>query len=199
MLRTSRTIRSSLLATVAVAAALTLSACGGATTATGPGAGSTPAASSAAFNPADVAFARMMIPHHEQAVTMSDDLLAKHGADPRVVDLATQIKAAQEPEIDQLTAWLTAWGADTGGMSDIDHGTDGMMSDADMMTLGNASGADADRVFLELMIGHHEGAIAMAQTEVDDGENADAQALAKAIVASQTDEVAAMTDLLAAL
>ncbi|MBC7443496.1 MAG: DUF305 domain-containing protein [Ramlibacter sp.] len=199
MLSLPRTIRPSLLAAAAVAAALTLSACGGATTATGPGTSSTPAASSASSNAADVAFAQMMIPHHEQAVTMSDDLLAKQGADPRVVELATQIKAAQEPEIKQLTTWLTAWGADTGGMSDMDHGTDGMMSDADMMTLGTASGADADRMFLELMIAHHQGAIAMAQTEVEDGADADAQALAAAIVASQTEEVAVMTDLLGAL
>ncbi|TFC81982.1 DUF305 domain-containing protein [Cryobacterium cheniae] len=196
-----RTLRTSLIAGAALTAALTLSACGSTSPAAdAPAAaesgGSTATATASAANAADVDFAQMMIPHHEQAVQMSDDLLAKRGIDPRVVALATEIKAAQEPEITQLTDWLGEWGADTGGMSDMNHGTDGMMSEADMMTLDNASGADADRVFLELMIAHHEGAIAMAQTHIDEGGNADAQALSSAIVASQSAEIAVMTDLL---
>ncbi|TFC93098.1 MULTISPECIES: DUF305 domain-containing protein [Cryobacterium] len=200
MLRTTRTLRSSLIAAAVLTTALTLSAC----SSTSPAAdaptsdtGESTATSSAA-NAADVEFAQMMIPHHEQAVQMSEDLLAKLDTDPRVVALATEIKAAQEPEITQLTDWLTAWGADTGGMADMNHGTDGMMSEADMMTLSDASGADADRVFLELMITHHEGAIAMAETHIDEGSNADAQALSAAIVAAQSAEIAVMTDLLAA-
>jgi uncharacterized protein (DUF305 family) len=200
MLKTARTLRTSLIAAAVLTTALTLSACGSPSPAAdtpaadGNTGGST--ASASAANGADVDFAQMMIPHHEQAVEMSDDLLAKHGTDPRVVALATEIKAAQEPEITQLTDWLGEWGADLGGMSDMDHGTDGMMSEADMMTLDGASGADADQVFLELMIVHHEGAIAMAQTHIDEGKNADAQALSAAIVASQSAEIAVMTDLL---
>ena len=196
MPRTTRTLRTSLIAAAVLTTALTLSACGSTSPASDSPATGEPTAASSAANTADVDFAQMMIPHHEQAVQMSDDLLAKHGTDPRVVALATEIKAAQEPEITQLTDWLTAWGADTGGMADMDHGTDGMMSEADMMTLANASGADADRVFLELMITHHEGAIAMAQTHLDEGSNADAQALSAAIVASQSAEISVMTDLL---
>ncbi|HSP52113.1 MAG TPA: DUF305 domain-containing protein [Cryobacterium sp.] len=198
MFRTARTLRTSLIAAAALTTALTLSACGGTTPAADAPAAETggSTATASAANTADIEFAQMMIPHHEQAVQMSDDLLDKPGIDPRVVALATEIKAAQEPEITQLTDWLGEWGADTGGMSDMDHGTDGMMSEADMMTLDNASGADADRVFLELMILHHEGAIAMAQTHLDEGSNADAQALSAAIVASQSAEIAVMTDLL---
>ncbi|HSP75151.1 MAG TPA: DUF305 domain-containing protein [Cryobacterium sp.] len=195
MLRTARTLRTSLLAAAALTTALTLSACGSTTDAPAAETGGSTATASAA-NTADIEFAQMMIPHHEQAVAMSDDLLDKPGTDPRVVALATEIKAAQEPEITQLTDWLGEWGADTGGMSDMNHGTDGMMSEADMMSLANASGTDADRVFLELMILHHEGAIAMAQTHLDEGSNADAQALSAAIVASQSAEIAVMTDLL---
>ncbi|WP_104170962.1 MULTISPECIES: DUF305 domain-containing protein [unclassified Cryobacterium] len=199
MLRTIRTIRTSLIAAAALTTALTLTACGDTTPAAdAPAADGPTATASANANAADVDFAQMMIPHHEQAVAMSDDFLAKHGTDPRVVALATKIKAAQEPEITQLTDWLGEWGAETGGMSDMNHGTDGMMSEADMMTLGNASGADADQVFLELMIAHHEGAIAMAQTHIDEGSNADAQTLSATIVASQSAEIAVMTDLLAA-
>ena len=192
--------RINILAAAAVAAALTLSACAGGTTGTNvasrSGASNAPSASGS--NAADVAFAQMMIPHHEQAVEMSEDILTKHGVDQRVADLATQIKAAQGPEITQLKTWLTGWGAG-GGMSGMDHGTAGMMSDDDMMALQKAPGAEADQLFLQQMTVHHAGAIAMAQTELDTGENADAKAMAQAIVTSQTDEIRVMKRLRAAL
>jgi uncharacterized protein (DUF305 family) len=68
-----------------------------------------------------------------------------------------------------------------------------------MAALEGATGADATRLFLEQMTVHHEGAIEMAQAEVDDGENADAQAMAETIVATQTDEITQMQELLASL
>ncbi|GAY17852.1 DUF305 domain-containing protein [Mycobacterium sp. shizuoka-1] len=83
-----------------------------------------PAADPAAHNQADMMFARMMIPHHQQAIEMSDMVLGKQGIDPRVVDLAKQIKAAQGPEIQQMQGWLNQWGMP--GMNDMpghsDHG-----------------------------------------------------------------------------
>ncbi|SDK69033.1 Uncharacterized conserved protein, DUF305 family [Cryobacterium psychrotolerans] len=192
--------RTYILAAAALAAALTLSACTGGTAGTNGGGSSdtsnTPSASAA--NAADVTFAQMMIPHHEQAVEMSEDVLGKDGVDQRVVDLATQIKAAQDPEIKQMKSWLTAWGADE-DMSGMDHGSTGMMSDDDMMALRDASGSEANKVFLEQMTLHHEGAIAMAQTELDAGENADAKAMAQAIVTSQSAEIQYMKELLATL
>jgi len=192
--------RTYILAAAALAAALTLSACAGGTAGTNGGGSSdsSNAPSASAANAADVTFAQMMIPHHEQAVEMSEDILAKDGVDQRVVDLAAQIKAAQDPEIQQLKTWLTAWGADE-GLSGMNDGTDGMMSDDDMMALRDASGADADRLFLEQMTLHHEGAIVMAQTELDAGENADAKAMAQAIVTSQSAEIQYMKELLATL
>lgn len=185
MLRT----RQYILATAAVAAALMLSACSTTSVST----------SAAAFNSADVTFAQMMIPHHEQAVEMSDDILAKDGIDQQVVDLATEIKAAQEPEITLLKEWLTIWDADEAGMPGMDHGSDGMMSADDMTALQDASGEEASRLFLEQMTVHHEGAIVMAQVELDEGESTDAQALAEAIVTTQTDEIAVMNDILGTL
>ncbi|TFD78360.1 DUF305 domain-containing protein [Cryobacterium fucosi] len=199
----SRTSRISLLTLAAIATALTLSACSGATTGTGSGESAGPSstadASAADASTADIEFAQMMIPHHEQAVQMSEGMLAKANVDPRVTALATTIKAAQAPEITRMKAWLKAWGAPTDSMAEMDHGTDGMMSDADMMTLDNATGPDADRIYLTQMVAHHKGAIAMAKTELADGKDADALALAEAIVASQTEEIAVMTDLLATL
>jgi uncharacterized protein (DUF305 family) len=194
--------RTFLYGAVALAATLTLSSCAGGSLATDS---ASPSASqtTAAVNSADVTFAQMMIPHHEQAVQMSDDFLAKGGIDQSVIDLATEIKAAQEPEITQLKDWLTAWGEDENSMSGMDGmdgmrgGSDEMMSDDGMMTLEDASGIEASTVFLEQMTVHHEGAIAMAQLEIDEGENADAQAMATHIVKTQKAEIAVMAELLA--
>lgn len=148
------------------------------------------------FNTADSMFAMMMIPHHEQAVEMSDMILAKTGIDQQVLDLAQQIKDAQGPEIELMQSWLDAWGmSSSGDMGDMDHGG-GMMSEDDMTALENAEGADAARLFLEQMIEHHEGATEMAQSELEDGVNPDAVALAQTIVEAQTAEIATMQDLL---
>ncbi|WP_104191221.1 DUF305 domain-containing protein [Cryobacterium sp. Y82] len=193
--------RTFLYAAVTLAAALTLTSCAGGSPAADPASPSA-SQSTVAFNSADVTFAQMMIPHHEQAVQMSDDLLAKDGLDQSVIDLATEIKAAQEPEITQLKDWLTAWGEDENsmsGMGGMGGGSDGMMSDDDMMALQDAAGAEASILFLEQMTAHHEGAVAMAQLEIDDGENADAQAMAANIVKTQTAEIAVMTELLTVL
>lgn len=186
-------------AAVALAATLTLSSCAGgspSTEATSP----SDSQSTSAFNDADVIFAQMMLPHHEQAVEMSDDLLAKDGIDQGVIDLATEIKAAQEPEIAELKDWLTAWGEDENsmsGMSGMGGDSNGMMSDDDMMELQDASGSDASTLFLKQMTLHHEGAIAMAQLEVDNGKNADAQEMAANIIKTQRAEIAVMAKLLA--
>lgn len=120
--------------------------------------------------------------------------------DPRVVDLADGIKAAQQPEIDTLNGWLQEWGADTSGtdMDGMDHGG-GMMSEEDMQALDAATGTEAAKLFLEQMIEHHNGAIEMAQEEVNNGQNPNATALAQKIVDDQTAEIAAMEDILASL
>jgi len=161
----------------------------------------TPAASeqstAADFNGADLTFVQMMIPHHEQAVQMSDMLLAKDGIDPQVAELATQIKDAQQPEIDQLRDWLDQWGEDDADMGGMTHG--GMMTEDDLAALEQATGADASKLFLEQMIAHHQGAIDMAKAEVEDGQFADAKTMAETIVATQSDEITRMQELLAGL
>lgn len=184
--------------TLAVAAAIALSSCAGGTPTTEPT--SSPAATTAAvFNDSDVTFAQMMLPHHEQSVEMSDDLLAKNDIDAEVRDLATAIKMAQEPEIAQLRDSLTQWGAQEHSMGGMNDDTGGMMSSDDMADLQYAAGIEASKLFLVQMTAHHRGAIEMAQFEIDNGKNADAQALAATIVKIQTDELAAMADLLASL
>jgi len=159
---------------------------------------------------ADITFAQLMISHHEQAVQMADMALQQANSS-EVTDLATQIKAAQDPEIGQMRGWLQQWGApeQMDGMDGMDHGdmghgdTDsggqsagGMMSDTDMGALGGASGADFDRMWLTMMIAHHEGAIKMAEQVKAESTNPDVTALADAIVAGQKKEIDTMQQLL---
>jgi uncharacterized protein (DUF305 family) len=149
---------------------------------------------------ADQMFVVMMIPHHEQAVEMSDVVLAKEGLDPRVAELAERIKAAQGPEIELMEGWLDDWGIphDSDASGGMDHG-DGMMSEADMTALREADGSEASSLFLEQMIVHHEGAVEMAQAALADGQNPDVAALAKRVIEDQTAEIAEMQELLTTL
>lgn len=164
------------------------------------GGGTSPSTSSSSetssANNADISFAMQMVAHHEQAVEMAQMVLDKDGVDPRVTELAQNIKDAQGPEIETMNGWLESWGA-SGSMDGMDMG--GTMSDADMAALKAASGSEANKLFLEQMTVHHEGAIDMAKTELQDGQNADALALAQKIVDDQTAEIARMKDLLATL
>ena len=160
----------------------------------GPGA-------SAEANQADIMFARMMIPHHQQAIEMSEIILAKDGVDADVVELAEQIKAAQAPEIEQLESWLDDWGApsmmdgDSGDMGGM--GMDGMLSDDEIEALEAADGAAGTTLFLEGMIEHHEGAIDMAEQHQRNGENEAELELSASIITSQTAEIERMQELLA--
>ena len=155
-------------------------------------------------NDADIAFAQGMIPHHEQAVEMAEMALEK-SENPEITDLAARIVDAQGPEIEKLQGWLEEWGedeaADDGGGHGSMGGSDdssggGMMSDGDMETLEKATGEEFDRMFLEMMIEHHKGAIEMAEAELEDGEFADAQAMARDIIDAQQSEIEEMEGLL---
>ena len=194
--------RAAAIAAITLTALLALAGCAGPTRSGGmddmPGMGSSASASPVAdVNSADMQFTTMMIPHHEQAVEMADMILGKDGIDERVITLAEQIKAAQGPEIEQMESWLDDWGTPMGDMDGTDHG--GMMSDSDIQALEDATGFEASRLFLQQMIVHHEGAIEMAQTEVDNGQNPDVISLAEDIIDSQTTEIATMEDILATL
>ncbi|CAN5791672.1 hypothetical protein BH24ACT8_BH24ACT8_15020 [soil metagenome] len=203
MKRTTRTLA---MPALLLSGLLVLSACGDDamddTTADAP-----PAADSAEDggnedgdnNGADVEFASGMVPHHQQAVMMSDMALEQGG--PEVMALAEEIKAAQDPEIETMTQWLDAWGAeapmDMEDMEDMeDMDMEGMMSAEDMENLMSAEGAEFDTMWLEMMIEHHNGAVMMGQTEVEEGSNADAIALAETIIETQEAEITEMEALL---
>jgi uncharacterized protein (DUF305 family) len=164
-----------------------------------PGTSSGSAADAAVdHNAADTMFAQMMIPHHAQAVEMSDVMLAKQGIPAPVTALATKIKAAQGPEIEKMTGWLTSWNEPT-TMPSGRHSMDGMMGEDDMKRLDAAHGTEAAKLFLTQMIAHHEGAVMMAKTESTDGKNPDAVQLSKDISTAQEAEIQKMKDLLATL
>jgi uncharacterized protein (DUF305 family) len=207
------------LSAAAIAAALALAGCSAGSDAGSSATGSMPgmspgssgmpssaapvttAAASAEFNDADAMFAQMMIPHHAQAVEMSEIMLKKENIPAPVTDLATKIKAAQGPEIEKMTGWLESWGQPTQAPTDMssDHSMSGMMGEEDLAQLEAAEGTEAAKLFLTQMIAHHEGAVEMAKTETTDGKNADAVQLSKDIVSSQEAEIQEMKDLLATL
>ncbi|WP_100501206.1 DUF305 domain-containing protein [Geodermatophilus chilensis] len=207
------TARSTVLTGALLAGALALAGCsgdGGHEGMSGMSGSSSASASAGAsdaaaqFNDADVTFAQGMLPHHQQAVEMSQ-LAADRAADPRVEDLAARIEAAQAPEIETLSGWLEAWGAEATDSSGTGHGSmghgdmGGMMTAEDMAALAEASGASFDRLFLEQMTAHHRGAVQMAETEIAEGENPDAIAMAQTIRDTQNDEIAEMEQLLTEL
>lgn len=138
-------------------------------------------------NDADIAFARDMIGHHEQAIEMSD-LVEGANASPEVTALAEQIAAAQGPEIARMNDWLDDW--DSGEMAgSVEH-------DGGHTAMPEGTGEAFDQSWLTLMIAHHEGAVEMARTQVEEGENPDAISLAEDIIASQSDEITTMKELL---
>ncbi|WP_323380076.1 DUF305 domain-containing protein [Streptomyces alkaliphilus] len=186
------------------AGALTLTACGtdaGSVEHAGHGA---PAAGDEKpledHNDADVAFAREMIPHHRQALEMSE-LAPDRAASPEVRTLAEEIEAAQGPEIETLTDWLDEWGVeDADGHGDHDghgaHGMPGMLTEEQMNRLAALDGEEFDTAFLELMIEHHEGALVMARQVLADGSHEPTADLAREIIDGQEAEIERMRELL---
>jgi len=144
----------------------------------------------------DVMFAQMMIPHHEQAVDMADMALDPDASSSvEVRELAVDIKATQDPEIETMRGWLDAWGAPQEPSGGMGHDS-GMMSQGDMGALASAEGAEFDQMWLTMMIEHHEGAITMARDVQSTTEDEEVAALAAEIIAAQEAEIATMQALL---
>ena len=145
-----------------------------------------------AYSDDELMFASMMIPHHSQAVTMSELALA-NTTNPEVLALATAIRDAQGPEITQMQSWLDQSDYSGTHAGHMDMG--GMLSDEEIAKLAIAKGAAFDRLFLEGMIAHHEGAIEMAEM-IKDSTKAEVKTLYENIVTSQSAEIEAMKALL---
>ena len=140
----------------------------------------------------EIMFAQMMIPHHEQAVSMSETALKK-SKNQEILKLSKQIKNLQGKEISQLTYWLKA--TDSSMTMDHDMKMSGMLTAKELASLKRLTGSDFDRTFLRLMIKHHQGAIEMLGL-ISDSSNAEALALSKAIKSAQSKEITSMKLLL---
>ncbi|BFV56258.1 DUF305 domain-containing protein [Kitasatospora sp. CMC57] len=197
-----------LAAAALLAGALLLTACG-----SGSGSGDghdahhavpavTPAGTGKAYNAADVAFAQGMIPHHRQALEMAE-LASGRAASPEVAQLAAAIRAVQDPEIATMSGWLSGWGEQVpqpgAAGAHAGHGgagAAGMMTEPEMNSLKEATGAAFDTAFLKLMVAHHTGAVEMAETEQGKGGYAPAKELAAAVINGQSAEIEQMNRLL---
>ena len=150
------------------------------------------------FTIVDSMFSLMMIPHHEQALDMAA-LVPERSTSPEVQALAEEIEAAQAPEIEQMQGWLDEWGIESEiDLADhADHaGMEGMLTDEQMERLAAAEGAEFDRLWLEGMIAHHEGAVVMAETVLRSGTHRPSQDLAEEIIATQQAEITRMQAML---
>ena len=146
--------------------------------------------SSSQYSADEIMFAQMMIPHHEQAVTMSE-LALSNTTTAEIVALATAIRDAQAPEIIQMQSWID--GKSESHMHDMEMG--GMLSDAELAELAELKGAAFDQMFLTAMIAHHEGALDMVEM-INDSTNSEVKTLAANIVQSQSAEIETMKALL---
>ncbi len=192
-----------------LATATLLAACGEGSDSAEPSAAQT-APDGSTFNQADIDFATRMIPHHAQAVQMV--VMAQgRDLDPEVAALMDQIRTAQVPEIEQMSDLLRAWDQPIpetsldhanahSPMEDMDHmsgmsGMPGMMSADAMGELDASDDRGFETMWLSMMVEHHEGAIEMAEEELETGANEEALALADDIVESQTAEIVTLEEL----
>jgi len=147
---------------------------------------------SSAYTDDELMFASMMIPHHSQAVTMSELALA-NSTNPEITSLATAIRDAQAPEIKQMQSWLDQSDYSGTHAGHMDMG--GMLSDEELAELSTAKGSSFDRLFLEGMIAHHEGAIDMLSM-IKNSTNSEVKKLYADILTGQSAEIKTMKALL---
>ena len=184
-------IRRTRLTVIAVAAlGLLLAGCGGSHDMDDMGMASP--SSTTGASAADAMFAQMMIPHHEQAVEMST-LAETRASDPFIIEIASEIKGAQDPEIQLMASWLQEWGfpqqsAEEAMSAHGGHGMMGMLTQEQLDELASLSGDAFDQKFAEYMILHHEGAIDMARG-VENSTDPEVAALAQAIIETQQTEI----------
>ncbi|MFC9701117.1 DUF305 domain-containing protein [Streptomyces sp. NPDC056943] len=145
-------------------------------------------------NSADFRYAQMMIVHHRQALTMTE-LAPQRAGSPQVKKVAERISAAQLPEIAAMEGWLKNNGGPREQSGHDHHSMPGMATEAQLKELKNAKGAAFDKLFLKLMITHHEGAVTMAAEVLSDGNNVLVEEMANDVIAQQTSEINRMQSL----
>ncbi len=181
-------------------------------------AGSVLAPSVPAEGSADVGFARDMQAHHAQAVEMAV-LVRERSDDPELRQVALDIELTQQQQQGQMYGWLQVWGLPQASSAPpmawaSGHGHEasggrtqdpaapgaampGMATPEQLTELAAADGTQAERLFLELMIAHHDGGVAMARSALELAGEPAVRRLAQAVVDSQTAEIAVLEALLA--
>jgi len=119
------------------------------------------------YSPDDVLFMQDMIPHHHQAIEMAE-LVADRTNRPELVDVAGRINGSQQDEIGFMQQWLRERGQRVPDPTahdamHTDHKMAGMATPEQMAELGKSESTDFDRLFLQLMITHHDGAVTMVE------------------------------------
>ncbi len=147
-------------------------------------------------NEADIEFVQGMIPHHKQALKMSE-LAAKHANSPDVKTIASTIKTKQEEELKTMETLLHEWGVkEEAGGHDAHGGSEakspGMLTEQQLKELEEARGVQFDKLFLKSMVEHHKGAITMAEEGEHNGENKEVKKLAAEIKRGQEREIEEM-------
>ena len=142
----------------------------------------------------EIMFLQMMIPHHQQAIDISDLAITK-SADAELLALAKSIRDEQAAEIVTMKAWLDAAGADLDPGHSMGHGMGGMLGDSELAALKAATGKSFDLLWLKGMTGHHDGAIDMAAM-IENAKNPEIKSFGQAIVSSQSEQNKAMAAML---
>ncbi|RSM77557.1 DUF305 domain-containing protein [Amycolatopsis sp. WAC 01375] len=152
-------------------------------------------------NEADVEYMTMMIPHHQQAKVMTD-LVPGKTANEQIRAIAGRISVAQDGEIAMMKTWLADRGKPVPGAGHGDHGgghdhalMPGMATEAQLADLRAANGVAFEKLFLDLMIAHHQGALTMAETQLGKGVEIKAQEMAQEVVTGQTAEIERMKNM----
>ena len=156
----------------------------------------TSSSKNANYTGADIMFLQMMIPHHQQAIDISN-LAMKSSQDAELIELAKIIARDQAAEIKQMKAWLV----DAGASEDMGHSMDGMggmLSDEELTALSAATGKEFDVLWLKGMTEHHDGAIHMTQM-IEDAQNADIKAFGTKVIKDQSEQIDQMKKMLARL
>lgn len=152
----------------------------------------------AEVNGVDLHFLAMMTPHHQQAVDMSEIILAAQGTSAATADLADRIKVGQEEEIDTMVDWAEQWNQHDLMEQHSQHIANGMITPEQLDQLKTLEGEEADTLFLQLMHSHHAGAVAMTQDQIDNGGYQPLVDLAQQMIDVQTAEMREMEQLLEA-
>ncbi len=152
----------------------------------------------AEVNGVDLHFLAMMTPHHQQAVDMSEIILAAQGTSAATADLADRIKVGQEEEIDTMVDWAEQWDQHDLMEQHSQHIANGMITPEQLNQLKTLEGEEADTLFLQLMHSHHAGAVAMTQDQIDNGGYQPLVDLAQQMIDVQTAEMREMEQLLEA-